>query len=317
MPILIERDAFEHVPQIAVPETDAEFLGNVDLVAELLGVSYEDRERAITFLEAVQPPQTEEEFIRRESLVNRALELARPFATPETERTFIAPSIFLLRRLCNFDYDLAEEGVEVAELGMSNAARLSEITGVATDQAPVWSDGLGHDDGKGALDPELNSKSKRGEEWTLADIEYMKDHSPWGYIMTVAAGLSKRIAELKYSNHAKQLSPPYGEEIELDRPQRRERDSVAGADDLLAGLTRSNRLNKYVPEASRWARAYTSLLWRFGDYDYLSSTNNPDNIARELLQVGQEFVSVRYRLEQEPSGLVVVHKLGALSLAST
>lgn len=296
--------------EMAPPISDDAFLASVDAFASAFGVPDEEREAALIFLAAVQAPVSEEYLSRREQLVERALNLLPATDNPKAQDEIVTPSLFLLRRLANFDYPLAEEGVDVAELGLAIAERVDGITGAETDRLAVWSDGLGHDDGKEALDPELNRVSQEGEIWEPYHHEAMTDHSFWGYVMSLAAGLRITVARTKYANHAKQTGKQYGEEITLDPEERRIRDFVAAADDILACLTRSNSRNRYLTENERWARVLGSLLWRFGDYAHLSDNNNPGNIAREVQEVGREYIGPRYRIEQESSGLVVVHKLG-------
>jgi hypothetical protein len=317
MALSLPPSVFECAPDVRAPSTDEEFLTNVDMLAELFGVEAKQRELAMSYLKAVCPPVTQEDLAQREMLIETAVSLMATAPSLQEERAIVTPSLFLLRRLTDFDYELGEEGVDVAELADGIISRLDEIMGTATSRLPIWSDGLGHDDGKTALNPGLNEKSKKGEEWTPSDAESMKDHSAWGYILSLAAGQHITVARMKYANHAKQTSSPYGEEVNLDREERRGRDAVAAADDILACLTRSNSRNKYLPESERWNRVYASLLWRFGDFNNISARNNPETIIREVIDVGRAYISPRFKLEQESSGLVVVHRLGArvLSLA--
>lgn len=303
----------ERVTEFTTPRSDAEFLYNVGIVANSIDVEFKDRDQAFAYLLAVAAKDLPAEYYALEQDV---VDLGRSYGIDDGR--LVSATLFLLSRLARFDYDLANEGREVAELSLAFADRLDEITEATSDHNVIWSGALGHDSGKSALDPELNEKSKRGESWDEHDVEAMKPHSLWSFIMALAAGQPQKIARIKYANHAKQFGAQYGDDITLGTDERRERDVVAAADGLLACMTRTNSRNRYMPEAERWALVLESLLHRFNDYNHCSERNNPYSIPRELLAVGKEYVSPRYEFEEQPGGLVVVRQIGskALSLAA-
>lgn len=215
-------------------------------------------------------PETGVEFAAQrtyEELLYEAKSLGAELQVPyETYNT----TFRLLEELKNHHEISARDSLQGLSLALKTVDAIGEFYGmdVLEHKRLVWSAFILHDIGRLQIRKELHEKSHKGEEWTDADREEMKQHVKFGYNIAVAAGLPEAVCNAIAESHNKQFgAKEYGVGIWLGYVDRIVRDCVAVTDFADAMLNRENTRNKHLSRHERLALILQDIEYVFGDYN--------------------------------------------------
>jgi hypothetical protein len=302
MPIVVTRSSVEAItPFDSVPSNPDEYYDRIYEVAGRLGI--ESKTIDVALLHMTKDTPVDEQAEQRRALGNYVLAQAQAEGG-STEDLLVASSLYLYWRLAEFNSALAEEGAEVADISRPASQEVSRVLGVEIERLPLWANSVGHDDGKVALGRKLTQHSQDGKPWTNEQFEAMKDHSVWGFVLSVAAGQSLMIARTKFANHAKQEGLTYGHEAFLDNPERLIRDLTAAYDTQLACVTRTNDRNKHLGLEERIKAARANIARLVDDYKVIDEFNNPTVLARVIAESGEDYIFANYDFTKDESGIL-------------